>query len=532
MAVAQEGLSAEARAEAAALGLIDAFQAADPDADFEAFFARLEENYRAVAVAETRAYYWRYQGQDAGDVTRFHELNRVYCFSPAAEASVRRALETLPPGLLRRRAQLFWVQAVVGRVNTDPAVIALQGPLEERFVRFRAEGPEGPLSFAQLNQRVKSDPDRAKRRHAWEAFAGLGAEAGPRLMALVAARNHAAREAGYRDYIDLRWRLSDVDEPWLLSQLDALDARTEAPYRAALADVAESLGVEALEPWDVLYGIERYAPMNPTDFGADRALDEVYRLMRGWGFSNEEIDGISVRPCENFPWGGIACGIENGKEVAILMSPIDGPRFWRTLFHEFGHGIHFRLAGQSSLLLNVEEMAFNEGMSMFFESFVADPAWAVPALGFGGAKLSGYLKQARYVCLSWMRQLSAHIRFEHALYTSAPGALPAELFAAITERALGFPVSAEAASRWASDQMLIVNPAYWHTYLTGWMIAYQTRETLTAGGAPLVGNPAVGAFLRERYFEPAAALPWPEKVERATGKPLSGDAFFRYLASA
>lgn len=530
MAVTQEGLSAEARAEAAALGLVDAFQGADPATDFEAFFDRLEENYRAIAVAETRAYYWRYQGRDVGDVTRFHELNRVYCFTPATEAAVRQAVERLPEGRLKRRAQLFWVQAVVGRVNTDPRVTALQGPLEERFVRFRAESSDGPLSFAQLNQRVKSDPDRAVRRQAWEAFALLGAEVGDRLLALVDARNAVAREAGYRDYIDLRWRLSDVDETWLLGQLDALDAQTEAPYRAALADVAASLG-HPLEPWDVLYGIERYAPMNPTDFGAERALDEVYRLLSGWGFTQAEISAITVSPCENFPWSGIACGIENGKEVAILMSPIDGPRFWRTIFHEFGHGMHFRLTAQGSLLLNVEEMAFNEGMSMFFESFVSDPVWAVPALGFTGEKLEGYLKQARYVCLSWMRQLSANIRFEHALYTRREDQRPEALFAGITERALGFPVDAAAANRWAGDQMLIVNPAYWQTYLTGWMIAYQTREALEAAGEPLLGNPAVGAFLRERYFEPGASLPWPEKVARATGKPLAGDAFFRYLAS-
>jgi Zn-dependent M32 family carboxypeptidase len=42
----------------------------------------------------------------------------------------------------------------------------------------------------------------------------------------------------------------------------------------------------------------------------------------------------------------------------------------------------------------------------------------------------------------------------------------------------------------------------------------------------------VAKWLTEHFYRMGAAVPWPEKVRRATGRPLSSDALTRYLAGA
>jgi peptidyl-dipeptidase A len=190
--------------------------------------------------------------------------------------------------------------------------------------------------------------------------------------------------------------------------------------------------------------------------------------------------------------------------------------------------MHFRHAGQHNILLNVEDMAFNEGMAVFFESFVSDPSWVRENLEINEVDQVRYCLQARYAALTWMRTLLVNIRFEHALYTREGDDMDA-IYLELQRRCGGFDLPAEAGVRWAADQMIVSHPIYWHTYLIAELIAHQTREAIVAEDGALLGNPRVRSFLMERYYRPGASIPWVKKIEAATGKPLSGDAFFRYL---
>ena len=232
--------------------------------------------------------------------------------------------------------------------------------------------------------------------------------------------------------------------------------------------------------------------------------------------------------CESFSMGGLCFGIEPGREVAILFAPADGPRFYRTFFHEFGHAMHFRNAGQNSILLNVEDMAFNEGMAVFYESFVSDPAWVRANFVMSEDDLNEYSRHARYAALAWMRTLLVNVRFEHALYTNTE-ADPDELFRELQERCGGYVLAPGAEVRWAADQMTISLPVNWHNYVIAELIARQTREYLLARDGALIDNPRVGEYLMTQFYLPGAAKPWPAKIAAATGKALDGDAFFRYL---
>jgi hypothetical protein len=142
--------------------------------------------------------------------------------------------------------------------------------------------------------------------------------------------------------------------------------------------------------------------------------------------------------------------------------------------------------------------------------------------------LAAYARHARYAALAWMRTLLVNVRFEHALYNQ-PEANPDDLFRDLQWRCGGFKLAPGTEVRWAADQMTISLPINWHNYVIAELIARQTREFLLARDGTLLDNPGVGAFLLNEFYKPGAAESWPTKIASATGKPLDGDAFFRYL---
>lgn len=526
MAVLLDSLSPAAQAEANALGLKNPFRDLPPAIDFPAWFAIVEENFRALSVAECRAVFERYQGHEVGDLDRFRECNAAFCFDEGIERLCHMYLDEVD-GRFKRRVELFLGYLLHFKVAGNAQAAELQGELEARFLRFRGVLGDQEYSFGQLNQLIKSSPERAERQAAWEAFLPLGADNREELLALVAVRNRLAESLGYRDFFDLRFKHSEIDEGWFLQLLDDLEASTQAPYELACRKMAESLGIDKAQPWDIDRGVESQSPLPPDTFSQEVAQRALHRMLAGWGFSEAELD-IPLTQCGNFTMGGLCFGIEPGKEVAILISPQNGPRYFRTFFHEHGHAMHFRHAGQGNILLNVEDMAFNEGMAVFFESFVSDPAWVRQNLELSEGDLMRYCLQARFAALVWMRKLLVNIRFEHALYTREGEDMDA-LYLEFQRRFLEADLPASAGCRWASDQMIVSHPIYWHTYLVAELIAHQTREAILAEDGALLDNPKVRSFLMDRYYKPGASRPWLEKIEAATGKPLSGDAFFRYL---
>lgn len=527
MAVTLDSLSATAQAEASALGLRSPLRDQPETLGFEAWFAIVEENFRVVSVAECRAMFEHYQGRDAGDLDRFRECFAAYCYDATVERLCRAQLNALE-GSLRRRVELFLTMHLLQfRVAGNSEVAEKAQPLENRFLKFRAQVGDRSYPFGQLVQMAKSSPERAEREAAWKALAPFGAENRAELLELIATRNRLARELGYRDFMDMRWRTSDIDETWMLGLLDRLEDETREPYAHACEALRQTLDVAQLEPWDLNHAVERLCPLPPEFFGHQGALRRLERMLKGWGFSESQAD-IPIAYSENMGIGGLCFGIEPGAEIAILLSPSSGPRYYRTFFHEYGHAMHFRHAGQDGMLLNVEDMVMNEGMALFFESFVSDPHWVRENLDLDEADQARYCRQGRYALLTWMRTLLLNIRMEYLLYTQ-PERNPEACYLELQRRCCGFTLPEALGTRWAGDQFLVSLPAYWHNYLLAELIARQTRAAILARDGVLLDNPGVGRFLLEHYYRPGAALSWPRKIALATGRPLDGEAFFHHI---
>jgi peptidyl-dipeptidase A len=68
-------------------------------------------------------------------------------------------------------------------------------------------------------------------------------------------------------------------------------------------------------------------------------------------------------------------------------------------------------------------------------------------------------------------------------------------------------------------------PVYYHKYLYGRLFSAQLTRKLDADvGGWWAGRERSGDYIKRELFMPGARFPWPELVERVTGKPLGVEA--------
>jgi peptidyl-dipeptidase A len=130
------------------------------------------------------------------------------------------------------------------------------------------------------------------------------------------------------------------------------------------------------------------------------------------------------------------------------------------------------------------------------------------------------------------------IHMERALYRDPAQDLRALWWTLVARfQGLNAPAGRNAPD-WAAKIHFSIAPVYYHNYLLGEMLASQLQDHLLAhvagGGADrwerFVGEPGVGAFLRERFYAPGKRWSWRELVAHATGRPLEPKPFVDDLA--
>jgi peptidyl-dipeptidase A len=130
------------------------------------------------------------------------------------------------------------------------------------------------------------------------------------------------------------------------------------------------------------------------------------------------------------------------------------------------------------------------------------------------------------------------IHMERALYRD-PAQDLRSLWWSLVARFQGVkPPAGRNAPDWAAKIHFSIAPVYYHNYLLGEMLASQLQDHILSqvagGGADrwerFVTEPAVGAFLRERFYAPGKRWSWRELVTHATGRPLEPKPFVDDLA--
>lgn len=426
---------------------------------------------------------------------------------------------------LARRLTLVQRLCLGAHVESHPDVYLLRSRIDQEIIGFRPTVAGRVIDRAQQREIMRKEPDRDLRREAWRATLPLAAHIEGDVLELLRRRNALARGAGYPTYPDLALHLLGLDRQTVLELFDELTGATDEAYRLFLEKAAADLGLAALQPWDINYVVDRLSLLPDNAFPKDGVMPAARAIAAGLGLG-AAAEGVRV-DFVDIPYGGLCFGVRKPDDVRILANPQDGHLYYATMFHEFGHALHDRSVRQPFHVLREEPGPFNEGMACTLERFASEREWLETRKGLETTAISEYPTAWAQKMMVRLRTLMGQATFEIRAYDHLEGNL-LDLWRETMSAFALLPY--DQADGWADNPFWTSYPVYLQNYVIAEAIASQTWAAWREAYNQIVGQPALGAWLVERYYAPGASVEWTDKVERATGRRLSAEALVEDLS--
>lgn len=454
-----------------------------------------------------------------------------------------------PDPLQARQVKLIYLRAA--EYQQDEAMTArlteLEADLRDHYYNFRGQVGGQALSDNELDEILAKSADSAQVREAWEASKQIGAQAADRLRDLARARNAAARAQGYRDYVQRQLLLNEIDEAELLALFDRLQAATDAPFARLKAEIdrlrAARFGLEPgqLQPWH--FG-DRFF-QRPPDLGQvnlDALLDDqdpvslALATYDGLGMDVRDIlerSDLYARPGKN--QHAFCLDLDHDGDVRTLNNLERNHRWNETLLHELGHAVYDKYQNRNLPwpLRTPPHVLSTEAVALLMGSLASNAEWLVQIAGVPSSEVEAVSRatraQGRAERLLFTRWALVMTHFERALYADPDGDLDSAWWDLVARyQDLRCPPGRQAPD-WAAKIHVALYPVYYHNYELGYLVAAQLEASLQRHAGGLVGRPAAGAWLLEKYFWPGNQQDWSQHVTAAAGEPLNPQYFVEAL---
>ena len=481
------------------------------------------------------------------------ELQKVYS-DRGDFARLSRWVEDGAAGDPVERRELELVHRAYLRNQIDPRLIEETTRLSSKIVhafgtyRVRVDGRE--FTGNDVRTILKQSTDAAYRRRVWEADKAVGREVVADLLELVGLRNRAARELGFGDYYSMSLELSEQHPEEIGALFDRLDGLTGEPFRAAKDEIDTALAGRyrvdpgALRPWHYEDPFFQEAPrVFAVDFDRyyrDRdVVDLARRFYEGIGLEVADIlarSDLYEKPGKE--QHAYCLDIDRRGDVRVLANVHNDENWAGTMLHELGHAVYDRYIdrGLPFMLREHAHVFATEAIAMLFGRLSKEADWIERMVGLPAGERDRVERESarssRHSQIIFARWCQVMTRFERALYAD-PGRDLNRLWWDLVERYQLVPrPEGRDEPDWAAKIHIVSAPVYYHNYMLGELFASQLDHAIQGralGGRAerrsLVGQPAVGEFLRENVFTSGKRHRWDELVRRATGEPLAPDHF-------
>ncbi len=537
-----------------------------PQAELTALYAsyepRLESAYQANQDASWQAY-------NFGKPEQFAEAARTQLAmselnsDPKTFATLDRLRKSgqITDPLQQRVLEVLYLTFTESQIPADlrKKLIDESTALEESFNTFRAEVDGKKVTANQISEVLQKSNDSAERQRYWDASKAVGPQLVDRVVALVEQRNQAARALGYPDFYQMQLRLSEQDPAQIAALFEQIDQATAEPFRRAKADLDQKLAArfgitpDQLRPWhygDVFF--QEAPQVEGLDLDASFAkLDPVKICSRYYhDIGLPAVDEILVRSDLDSRPGKVehafSFDLDRSGDIRVLANMQPNEYWTSVLLHELGHSVYDAYIDRSlPFVLRVAAHSLTtEGVAEMFGALTRDPDWLVRYTGMPAdqaARVGALAHQrARLGGLVFARWSLVVVNFERAMYADPRQDLE-KLWWQLVSRYQGLtpPDSLDGRADWAAKIHIVTYPAYYHNYLLGQLFAAQLRQRIgqlagsdaaASGQVSIMEQPRIGKFLIDEVFAPGDRYRWDELVKRATGRPLSPEAFLAELA--
>lgn len=451
-----------------------------------------------------------------------------------------------------RQIHLLHLQYLEKQVAPDllKKITAKANAVEQGFNVYRAKVDGQELPDSKVRSTLKESKDSALRQKVWEASKGVGGAVAAELAELVGFRNDAAKQLGFKNFHELQLTLNEQDGAELIKLFDDLDALTKGPFTKAKADIdmrlAQKLGVKAadLMPWHYHDPFFQEAPAVYT-----ASIDEPYTkadilqlcsaFYSGIGLPIDDViarSDLKEKPGKS-PHA-FCTDIDREGDVRVLANIVPNEYWMGTMLHELGHSVYssknipqkvpYLLRGEAHILTT-------EGVAMQFERFSKSRPW-LEKMGVKVAGPEGFDEAARAIqrnqLLIFSRWCQVMLRFEKAMYENPAQDLNKLWWELVEQYQQVKKPKGRNAPDYASKIHICSAPVYYHNYMMGQLFASQVHHALSKDvfnadpkAVIYVGEKKVGAFMKEKVFEPGRSKNWKELTKFATGEELNPKAF-------
>ncbi|WP_231363822.1 M3 family oligoendopeptidase [Verrucomicrobium sp. 3C] len=339
-----------------------------------------------------------------------------------------RCVDSLPEsyGVLRRSVEMqvrLFREENIAR-ETEEARLSQQYQKIVGAMTVCFDGKEQTL--AQVG-RVLEEPDRERRRRAWEQMAerrGQDAEVLEEIFdRLLALRSEIAAAAGlsdYRGYAFARAERFDYTPADCLEFGRAIEEVVVPVCREMDARREKQLGIDRLRPWDLVVDPEGKPPLRPFRTCAElleKTEKAIYALDEPLGDLFGQLRRSELVDLENRKGkapGGYQSTLSEARLPFIFMNAVGTHRDLETLLHESGHAFHTLLARTQPLYAyRSAPLEFCEVASMSMELLAA------PHLGnfYGEEELQRARRNHLEGILRFLPWMAVVDGFQHWLYT-------------------------------------------------------------------------------------------------------------------
>ncbi len=487
--------------------------------------------------------------------------------------------DSLESPLLRRQVEVLY-RTFAGRQGDEGTLQRIQELEAEAnavYGNHRGEVGGREVGENEIREILRSSPDVALRREAWEASKTVGLQVEETVRELARLRNRLAREAGYPDHYHRSLDLQEMDAVELGRTMAELESATDAPFRELKEDLDAKLrqrfGVESVLPWhlyDPFFQSCKHGPIplprktsggnaegelgtddgltsdrdgpNMDRFFRNKDLEELTRkTYDNMGLEVRDVlakSDLYERDGKNQHGFCLSVSREYPYDVRVLVNVRPDAYWMDTMLHEFGHAVYDKYINPRLpyFLRTVAHTCTTEAVALMMGSLVDDPAWLSGVAGVPEAELDEIrehiLWRERADKLVFTRWALVMFNFERELYADPDRDDLNALWWDLVERLqmVRRPPGRDEPD-WAAKIHVAVAPVYYHNYVLGHLIAAQLRYHLEerVAGEPFFMSEVAGRYLQEALFGRGARSRWEDAVLRATGERLNPDYFVNSL---
>jgi hypothetical protein len=468
--------------------------------------AQAELAWKGWALGEAVDFASVYQGHDA--LFGLESVHKVKALrekeKDEAEAQALRAFQLYLSGEYLARATLSASDAV--------SHVSATGTLN-------VDGAEYP--FRELETLLANEGHNGKRRKLYKAADPVVHKMDTPLLEREKKLAEAVGALGYPSPLAFAAELREVDLDSLAALAEEVLKTTEAPYRAAMEELARrelALPLAEVRRAD----IPRLFRTGEVDtyFPKEQEVDRLKQALARMGLDPQGLKQLAIDASAHMRKSprSLALAIEAGKDVRLSVRPAAGLSASAQLFHEVGHALQYALARpEEKDFPLLGSSAVGEAAGYLFENLLDDPKFGA-AMGIHEAKLAGHARASALRKLHLLRRWAGRVLFELAWRNGASPKRPEDLYRETMARAMCYAADPEDGARWLTDNEDFLVAA---DYLRGLVAASQLESSLAAAfGEQWWSDARAGAKLA-LWLAPGGRLTLEGLLQSAGAKDLS-----------